>query len=91
MPLVNLAAYTFAIQLILVARFDEQLRTVARAAEMALQIFPPTVGFERTVYMGTAVRTESLLLFVGKLRVSEKSTNASKEDTGKRRKRLRLT
>lgn len=60
MPLVNLPPHTLPICLILLARLDQQLRTMARAAQVALEVLPATVRLERAVCVGAAVRAERL-------------------------------
>lgn len=63
-PVVDFAAHALAVELVLVACLDEELWTVAGAAEMALEILPATVGFEGAVGLGAAVGTQSLYLLL---------------------------
>ena len=60
MPLINLPPHTLPVRLVLLARLDQQLGTVARAAQVALEVLPATVGLERAVCVGAAVRAERL-------------------------------
>lgn len=60
MPLVNLPPHALPVRLVLFARLDQQLRAVARAAQVALEVLPAAVGLERAVCEGAAVRAERL-------------------------------
>lgn len=60
MPFVNFASYTLSVTFVLRARFYQKLRTVPRATEVTLEVFPTAVGLKSTVCMRTPVWAQSL-------------------------------
>lgn len=59
-PLIDLLPHTVPVAFILFATLDKQFWTVPRAAQMALEILPATVGLECAVCVGAAVGAECL-------------------------------
>ena len=61
MPLLNLAPHALPIFLVPLTALLQQLLTMARAPQMALQILPATVGFKRASGLRTAVGPQRLV------------------------------
>ena len=58
--IVNLAPHGLAIGFVRFAALDQKFWTVARAAEVALEVFPATVWLEGAPWVDTTVWTERL-------------------------------
>jgi hypothetical protein len=59
-PLFRLALHVLAVRLRLIAALDQQLRVVARAAQVPFEILPAAVGLKSAAWLGTSVGPESL-------------------------------